>query len=394
MLAGSALLYFVVGPSLIEMDLAEQAREAAATQAALSQPGALDSTPPGAQKKYVVSIPVNPSGTTFRVTFWSLWGGTALMVCASLTALALQWKTVARSFTSFGRRSGNANDADLSHIEVPTRWFLSGVVPIGLGIIALLYFAFGINPLFGLVAVLMAFVLSMVAARSTGETDTTPTGAMGKVMQLMFAGLEPGKLTPNLISAGAAANSASSASDLLTDLKSGYLLGANPRKQFLAQFMGVFFGTVAILPCWYLMVPDKATLDKFSAPATRQWQAVAEILTKGVDQLPMSAVYAIMIGGALGFALPIIERMIPKSARPYFPSAMGLGLSWVIPFSNALSFALGATITWFWGLVGRRSRDTFNIPIASGLVAGESLAAGLIAMLATAIGLLGASAAK
>ena len=36
------------------------------------------------------------------------------------------------------------------------------------------------------------------------------------------------------------AGAASSSADLLTDLKSGYLLGANPRKQFLAQLAGIF----------------------------------------------------------------------------------------------------------------------------------------------------------
>ena len=68
--------------------------------------------------------------------------------------------------------------------------------------------------------------------------------AMGKVMQLLFALISPpaavglqASITHNLMSAGIAANSASSSADLLTDLKSGYLLGANPRMQFLAQFV-------------------------------------------------------------------------------------------------------------------------------------------------------------
>ncbi len=369
MLAGSALLYLVVTPAIIDMDRAGLA--------AAADPS-----------KYVISIPVSPSGTTYRVTYWALWGGTAVMVCASLTALALQWKTVARSFRIFKDAAPSAEDVALQRVEVPNSWLIAGVIPISIALIALLYFAYDINPLFGLLAVAMAFVLSMVAARSTGETDTTPTGAMGKVMQLLFAGLSPGNVPHNLISAGAAANSASACSDLLTDLKSGYVLGANPRRQFLAQFVGVFFGTAAILPCWYLMVPDRDALDKFPAPATRQWQAVAEILTKGVDQLPSSAILAICIGAGIGIALPIIERRVPARVRPYMPSAMGLGLSWVIPFSNALSFALGALIVWLWGRVHSTSKESFYIPIASGLIAGESLAAGMIAMLATAFGLL------
>ena len=36
------------------------------------------------------------------------------------------------------------------------------------------------------IAVLLSFVLALVACRVTGETDTTPVGAMGKITQLTF----------------------------------------------------------------------------------------------------------------------------------------------------------------------------------------------------------------
>src|SRR6266704_1859387 len=85
----------------------------------------------------------------------------------------------------------------------------------------------------------------MVCCRATGETDTTPIGAMGKLTQLLYAVLPGAKVVAsiNLMAAGATASAGGAAADLLTDLKSGYILGANPRKQFLAQFAGVFFGT-------------------------------------------------------------------------------------------------------------------------------------------------------
>ena len=239
----------------------------------------------------------------------------------------------------------------------------------------------------------MSFFLSLVACRATGETDTTPIGAMGKVMQLLFAGLHPGQIFPNLAAAGIAANSASSSADLLTDLKSGYLLGANARRQFIAQFFGVFFGTLAIVPVWFLMVPNRAELEKFAAPATRQWEAVARVLTKGIDQLPMSAQYAILIGAAVGILLPVIERLLPQKYKTYVPSAMGLGLSWVIPFSSALGFFLGAIIGKIWELVHKASAERFSVASACGIIAGESLIKALIAMTATALFLLNSGSA-
>jgi len=276
----------------------------------------------------------------------------------------------------------------LSAIEVPTKWMVFGMVPISLAMLAIQIVAFNISWYAGLISIGMSFFLSLVACRATGETDTTPIGAMGKVMQLLFALLHPGKIVPNLAAAGIAANSASSSADLLTDLKSGYLLGANPRKQFLAQFSGVFFGTLAIVPIWFLMVPNKAELEKFAAPATRQWEAVAKVLTKGIDQLPESAKWAILIGALVGVGLPVLERLTPVKYRKYVPSAMGLGLSWVIPFSSAVGFMIGAVVGWLWSVLHKPTSERYSIGLACGWIAGESLVKAFLAMTATAMFLL------
>lgn len=320
---------------------------------------------------------------------WSLWGGTATMVFASLMSVALQWKTLVRAFTGAKSEANAHESAAMAKIEVPGRWMLIGMVPITLAMVWLQIQAFGVSWWAGLIAVAMSFVLSLVASRATGETDTTPIGAMGKVMQLTFAGLAPSNIHANLASAGIAANSAIASADLLTDLKTGYLLGANPRKQFLAQFFGVFFGTLAIVPIWYLMVPTKEALEKFPAPGTRSWEAVARVLVKGIGELPPSAIVAIFIGAGVGMVLPIVEKLLPPKYRQYVPSATGLGLAWVITFQNALSFLVGALIALAWTKLHKKSADSYNVPLASGLVAGESLMAAMLAIIATIIGLLG-----
>lgn len=320
------------------------------------------------------------------LTRWALWGGTSVMVFASLASVALQWKTVLRAFT--GKKGGDTAASKLAAIEVPGKWMIVGMLPITIAMVWLQIVAFEVVWWAGLLAVGMSFVLSMVASRATGETDTTPIGAMGKVMQLLFAVIHPGNVGANLASAGIAANSASASADLLTDLKMGYLLGANPRKQFLAQFFGCFFGTVAIVPIWYLMVPTREKLEQFALPATRAWEAVARILTKGIGELPTSAVYAIIIGALIGCALPVIEKLLSPKARKYMPSATGIGLAWVMPFQNAFSFFVGACIIVLWTRLHKKSADTFNVPVASGLIAGESLMAAALAITATVVGLL------
>ncbi len=369
MLAGSILLYMFAAPQLIAMDDARAATEG-----------------------YVASIEVVGGGTIYHVYRWGLWGGTALMVTASLMSLALQWKTIVRAFTSV-RAGGDGGSQEYRSVEVPFKWMVMGMVPITIVMLIVQVFAFHISWWAGVIAIGMSFVLSLVACRATGETDTTPIGAMGKVMQLLFAGLHPGQIIPNLASAGIAANSASSSADLLTDLKSGYLLGANPRRQFLAQFFGVFFGTVAIVPIWYLMVPTKAKLESFPAPATNQWFKVAEVLTKGIDSLPQSAQIALVVGALVGAVMPVIERfLVPAKARKYFPSAIGFGLAWMVPFANSFSFAIGAVLAWMWSRVSKKGCETFNVPLASGLIAGESLVAAIIAMTATVVGLMSSGA--
>src|SRR6185436_12959092 len=147
---------------------------------------------------------------------------------------------------------------------------------------------FSIHPALGLFAVALSGVLSLVACRATGETDTTPIGPMGKITQLLYAVLPGAKgiISTNLMAAGVTAAAGGAAADLLTDLKSGYILGANPRKQFIAQFLGVFFGTLAIVPAWYTMVPTKQKLEAFNPPATNMWKAVADLLTQGIHMLP------------------------------------------------------------------------------------------------------------
>lgn len=383
MLAGSCLLYFFIGPMLINWDVAALAAQDAAKAA-----GTVITKP------YIPSIDIVAGGTTYHVYRWALWAGTGLMVFGSLTSLAFQWRTIARAFVKSknGAPKHSTSDA-MAQIEVPGWWTLAGMIPITIAMVALQILAFHISWYAGIIAVALSFVLSLVACRATGETDTTPIGAMGKVMQLTFALLHPGSIVPNLASAGIAANSASSSADLLTDLKSGYLLGANPRRQFLAQFFGVFFGTIAIVPIWYLMVPTKAVMEKFPAPGTQSWYRVAQVLTKGIDTMPTTAQYGLLIGGLLGIALPLIEKfLIPVKYRKYFPSSMGLGLSWVVPFASSFSFAIGAIISWIWTKINPKTAETFNVPIASGFIAGEGLIKAVIAMTATVLGLLGISA--
>ncbi len=321
---------------------------------------------------------------------WSTWAGASIMVSSGLLSFALQWKVIVRSVKrAYGavKKSVGVHEANpMDRIEVPTSWFLGGTILSGFGCIAVLYISFGTSIWMGILAILMTFFLSLVACRATGETDTTPIGAMGKITQLTFGVLAPTNVITNLMTASVTAGAAGASADLLTDLKSGYILGANPRKQFIAQYLGIFGGVLVVVPAFYLLVPDAASLgtDRWPAPAAQVWTAVARLLANGFYALHPAARMGMFMGLIVGMILPLLELFFPK-AKKYIPSATGLGLSMVIPFFNSLSMFIGALIALIMEKKVPKLAEKYVIPVSSGIIAGESLM-GIIVALATAKG--------
>jgi len=330
------------------------------------------------------------------IVAWSLWGGTALMLTSGLLTFAFQWRAIGRAFSGvtaiIHRSKGKNRDPQkesLEKIEVPGTWFLSGTAAGTLGVVAIQVLSFSIHWWMGVVSVLMSFFLALVACRATGETDITPIGAMGKITQLFYGVVAPASITTNLMTACVTAGAAASSADLLTDLKSGYLLGANPRQQFIAQVFGIFAGALVIVPAFYLIVPTPGALggEEFPAPAAQVWKGVAELLAHGLSSLDITERWSLVIGGLVGILIPTLERFLPVKGRSFRPSAMGLGLAFVIPFWNTLSMFAGAVAAWVFVRRSRELADRYTIPVASGLIAGESLMGVAIALL-SALGIM------
>src|SRR5439155_1027096 len=112
---------------------------------------------------------------------WTLWGGVACMVSSSLLSFAMQWRTALRAFADFRtvlRLERNGATAPLAAIEAPISWFIWGQL-VGFAALAWLgHVTFGMPYWQTAAAVVLSFGLALVVCRVTGETDTTPVGAM------------------------------------------------------------------------------------------------------------------------------------------------------------------------------------------------------------------------
>jgi OPT family oligopeptide transporter len=315
-----------------------------------------------------------------------VWVGAPMMIAAGLLSFALQGRTLGRALRGLITRGGSQDHAA---VEVPTSWFGAGTLVATGGVLAIGHLYFGIPWHLGLLAVAMTFFLSLVACRATGESDITPIGALGKITQLVYGVLIPQNATANLMTAGITANAAASSADLLTDLKSGYLLGAHPRRQFVAQFLGIFAGTVATILGFRLLVPDATVLTgtpgspaAFAAPSAQAWLAVARVFQGGLQNLHPMARTCIWWGLGAGALLVVVELALPR-CRKWLPSPTGLGLGFILPFFNPFSMLLGALVAWLWSRHNSAHADRYVVPVASGIIAGESIVSVAIALVKT-----------
>jgi uncharacterized oligopeptide transporter (OPT) family protein len=165
------------------------------------------------------------------------------------------------------------------------------------------------------------------------------------------------------------------AADLLTTLKTGWLLGAKPRHQFYAQLFGVVAGAAVVVPAFRLLIPDPSVLggEDWPAPSCVVWAGVSKAFSGGLAALHPTSKTAIVIGLGLGVMLALWDKFAPKRLRPLLPSPAGIGISMVLPGSNCLAMFLGSAFAeamrrW-WPVLAEKA----VVPIASGFIAGESL---------------------
>ncbi len=318
-----------------------------------------------------------------QITMWSLWGGVALMTTASLFAFFSKPQILVSAFTGLFRRTKPGESSDvLRDIELPMRVFVIGIPVVGGVVVMLAHWFFGVKIWEGAIAVPLIFIFTLIAVNSTALTSITPTGALGKLTQLTFGVVSPGNITTNLATAGITAEVASNASNLLMDIKPGYMLGAKPRQQAMGHVLGIIAGALASVPIFYAVFlphgqPQQMITADYPMPAATIWRAVAEVLTEGISNLEITAQWAALIGALLGIAL---EATRVATRGRFWLSGVGLGLATVIPFNTCLAMFLGSFFFWVAARKWHDPRTTANKilvqnlePICAGVIAGGAL---------------------
>ena len=317
---------------------------------------------------------------------WILWTGVAVMVADALTQLALSWRTIVNTFKGTATGSELVDSSNAKE-RIPNLWWLGGL---GVATLVTTFAAshiFKIPAHLTLIAIAMSSILAAIAVRSTGETDINPIGGMGKVTQLVFGGLAPAQMTTNLMAAGITGAGASQAGDMMQDLKTGHMLGASARKQFIAQLWGIAGGIVVCVPIYLLFTKAHGIgSEQLPAPAAMAWKAMAELLSKGLSAMPTNALYGVIGGLIFGVVCAVLSRFKPD--MKYLPSGLAFGIAMIIPAFYSVAMFLGTVIFVVWAKRNPKDSKELAFAVASGLIAGEGLM-GVVSSIMTLLGIGG-----
>ncbi|CAH6721063.1 putative oligopeptide transporter [[Candida] jaroonii] len=249
-------------------------------------------------------------------------------------------------------------------------------------------------PLYAIITgIILALSFSVLAVRALGETDLNPVSGIGKLSQLIFALIipsrNPAKILINLIAGGIAEAGAQQAGDLMQDLKTGHLLGASPKAQFVAQMIGtiysVFFSSLMYLFYKHVYnIPNEI----FRIPTAVIWIDCARLVTgEGLpDKVPGFAIFFGFIFGCISLA----KNLTPATSKyhsylVYLPSGVAVGIGIYNTPNFTLARFIGGVISFFYLKKYPVNRVSLII-LSSGLVLGEGLFS-VVTMILASLGL-------
>lgn len=315
----------------------------------------------------LVSSPSDMRGELYRPT------GIGMLIGAAIGGIIAAFPLMISALKSMQSAGQHASDANaVENDEMPIKLLYSAVV---LGAIAMIAIAFVsssemtlmLAATMAILGTLWIWVAGVIVSECVGRTNWSPLSGMTLiavtiVIIIAKSGMSaPAAVLSSMIVGAAICLAISQASDMMLDLKSGYLVGAIPRRQQMAQFIGVWLGPIIVVFLMLLLNREyQIGSEKLPAPqATALASIIDGIMT---DSVPA---YRYVAGSGLGLLLAF--------------SGLGgigvlVGLGFYMPFNIVLTYTLGNILRIVSDMTaGKKFGHEVGIPIAAGFIVGEAL---------------------
>lgn len=216
-----------------------------------------------------------------------------------------------------------------------------------------------------LLGTLWIWMSGIILSEAIGRTNWSPLSGMTLVgitlLIIVTTGMERGDSIVAAIMVGAATCVAmSQATDLMLDLKTGYLVGATPRMQQMGQFIGAWLGPIVVILLIFVL-HEAMTLGSPALPAP-QGQALASMVEGIMGGNVPGEKYA--AGAILGGILSAVIGGL----------GITVGLGFYLPFNIILTYSLGTLSREISDRTkGQTWSENTGIPVAAGLIVGEAL---------------------
>lgn len=305
---------------------------------------------------------------------------------------------VVRDILPAAFRSAHNGRRDDNHANAPARTYGKldrSVLALLVAAAALLVcLVLGLSPIACAVVVVLAFVTTIMSAQSVGQTGIDPMEIFGLIVLLVIAALGESDQVRLFFVAGVVAVACGLAGDVMSDFKTGKIIGTDPRAMWIGQAIGALIG------CAVSVAVMCALLNAYGAdafgPGKLFVSAQASVVATMVSGIPSVSAFALgLVAGVALYCLGI-------------PSMM-LGLGVYLPFYMTLSASLGAAVKIAYDRVAsirnarasgdattnantgtdETSHEETGIIVASGVLGGESIVGVIIALASVASGLLG-----
>lgn len=298
-------------------------------------------------------------------------------VLSLVKSLPLIFTTFKEAMKGFGKgdMSGERTNQDLN-----MKFIFAGVAVLALAV--WIVPVIPINFFGALLVVIFGFFFATVSSRMVGLVGSSNNPVSGMTIatllvasfSLMATGMDgQAGMTAAIAIGGVICIIAAIAGDTSQDLKTGYILGATPKKQQIGELVGVFASSLAIGGVLYLL--DMAWgfgEAQLSAPQATLMKMIVEGVMGG--NLPWTLV------GIGAFIAIIIEIL----GIPVLPVAIGLYLPIHLSTPMMIGGIVKLVIEKKKGLSEKekKSVDENGILYSSGLIAGEGIVGIFLAILA------------